>query len=86
MRTFMKSRFTGCPPPTVFCAQQANKKNLFDCLLLFPSGIPNKSFTVHFSYNYQSKSGNCSVLVDPLKSQIDKSTLRSNSRSNSRVS
>lgn len=88
MKSFMKAKFTGCPSPTVFCAQQASKRNLFDCLLLFPSGVPNKSFTADFSYSYQSKSGSCSLSVDPLKAQIDKATLRSNSKvaSNSRVS
>lgn len=82
MKNFIRAKFIGCPPPTVFCSQQAASKNLFDCLLLFPSGIPNKSFTANFSYNYQSKSGGCSVPIDPLKAQIEKNNARSNSRSN----
>ncbi len=48
MSNFLKAKFTGCNPPTLFCNQQVKSKNLFDCLLLFPSGVPNQSFTVEY--------------------------------------
>lgn len=80
MSNFMKGKFTGCKSPALFCNQQSKTKNLFDCLLLFPSGVPNQSFTVEYSYNYEGKEGYTKIPIDPLKIQL------SNARTNSRVS
>jgi hypothetical protein len=67
MQTFMKSSFASGPKPTVYCSQR-NSPNLdtFDCLLIYPSGVPNNPFNVNFSYNYQGISGSTSVNVNPL--------------------
>lgn len=67
MKNFIKVKFTGCPPPTMYCGQKpAPKKHLFDCLLLFPSGIPTSKFQADFSYNYQGSKGWAKVDIDPL--------------------
>jgi cysteine-rich repeat protein len=68
MRNFMGVKFEGCPPPSVYCSQKVTpEKQLFDCLLIFPSGIPNAPFTALFSYNYQGSSGWAKVSIDPLQ-------------------
>ena len=67
MKNFIKVKFTGCPPPTMYCGQKAApKKHLFDCLLLFPSGIPTSKFQADFSYDYQGSKGWAKVDIDPL--------------------
>jgi len=42
--------------------------------MIFPSGVPNKSFTIDFSYNYNKLSAKLSLPVDPI------SLFQSNSR------
>jgi hypothetical protein len=67
MQNFMQSSFPSGPKPTVYCAQRTSPNlNIFDCLLIYPSGVPNGIFTVNFSYNYQGKSGSTSIKVNPL--------------------
>ena len=41
----------------IYCQQQLFKLNRFDCLLIFPSGVPLGSFIVQFSYNYEGTTG-----------------------------
>jgi hypothetical protein len=67
MQSFIQSSFPSGPKPTVYCAQRNSPNlNIFDCLLIYPSGVPNSVFKVNFSYNYQGKSGSTSVSVNPL--------------------
>ena len=67
MQNFIKSSYTVSNPPTTYCAQRSSPElNLFDCLLIFPSGVPNQQFTAKFSYDYQGRRGNADVVVDPL--------------------
>ena len=65
---FIKSNFPGNsgPLPSVYCTQQ-NSPNLdtFDCLLIYPSGVPNTVFDINFSYNHQGQTGQAIVSVDP---------------------
>jgi hypothetical protein len=66
MQSFIKSDFPSGPKPTVYCSQRPNPNlNTFDCLLIYPSGVPNTQFAVNFSYNYQGKTGATTVNVDP---------------------
>jgi hypothetical protein len=69
MQNFIQAAFPPGPKPTVYCTQR-NSPNLdmFDCLLIYPSGVPNKQFSVDFSYNFQLKSASTSVKVNPLLS------------------
>jgi hypothetical protein len=67
MQSFMQSSFPSGPKPTVYCAQRNSPSlNMFDCLLIYPSGVPNSIFTINFSYNYQGSSGATTVRVNPL--------------------
>jgi hypothetical protein len=34
--------------------------------MIYPSGIPNSSFEVNFSYNFQGKSASTTVKVNPI--------------------
>jgi hypothetical protein len=69
MQNFIQASFPTGPKPTVYCSQR-NSPNLdmFDCLLIYPSGVPNRQFSVDFSYNFQSKSASTTVQVNPLVS------------------
>lgn len=74
MQSFIQASFPSGPKPTVYCAQRNSPNlNIFDCLLIYPSGVPNSQFQVNFSYNYQGSSGNVNVNVNPL-------AVKSNSR------
>jgi hypothetical protein len=67
VQKFFKVAFDNVRPPTVFFNQHpAPKKNIFDCLLIFPSGVPTTPFTASFSYAKDGKTGSLSVPVDPL--------------------
>ena len=53
-------------PPTVYCSQRSHPElNMFDCLLIYPSGVPNSLFDIDFSFNYQGQRGSTVVKVDP---------------------
>jgi hypothetical protein len=67
MQNFLKAQFSGIRPPTVFFNQRpAPSKQLFDCLCIFPSGVPNSQFSIDFSYDKDGKQGAAKVNVDPL--------------------
>lgn len=67
MQSFMQSSFASGPKPTVYCAQRNSPNlNMFDCLLIYPSGVPNSPFSVNFSYNYQGLTGTTTVKVNPI--------------------
>ena len=73
MQSFMQSSFPSGPKPTVYCAQRNSPNlNIFDCLLIYPSGVPNSQFTANFSFNYQGKSGSTAVRVNPLAANNNK--------------
>jgi hypothetical protein len=80
MQNFLKAKFTGCPPPTLFCSQRPTLKSLFDCLLIFPSGVPNRKFKTDFSYNYLGDTAQLQLDVDPLSIQVSQANGRSSSR------
>ena len=66
MQSFIKADFPRGAKPTVYCSQrQSPNLDTFDCLLIYPSGVPNQAFNINFSYNFQSKSGSATVRVDP---------------------
>lgn len=66
MQNFIKTTVASGPKPTVYCSQRPSPNlDLFDCLMIYPSGVPNVNFSVNFSYNYQGKTGAVTVTVDP---------------------
>jgi len=63
----MKSSFTSPAQPTTYCIQRASPNlDIFDCLLIYPSGVPISTFNATFWYNYQTKIGNATVSINPL--------------------
>jgi hypothetical protein len=67
MQAFIKTSFQAGAKPTVYCAQRnAPNLDVFDCLLIYPSGVPNAQFQVNFSFDYQGKNGQAIVKVNPL--------------------
>jgi len=72
MGTFIKTSFPDSTTiPTVYCSQREDPDlDLFDCLAIYSSGIPNKKFNIIFSFDYNGDKGNIQVEVDPLKSSI----------------
>lgn len=68
MQSFIKTSFaSSAKKPTVYCAQRNQDLSLFDCLLIYPSGVPNNKFSVTFSFDYQGKKGNAIISIDPLE-------------------
>lgn len=72
MQSFMKTSFPDSTSiPTVYCSQRDQPdEDLWDCLAIYSSGIPNKKFNVVFSFDYQGDKGKINILVDPLKSAL----------------
>lgn len=53
MSQFMQISFPNSVKPTYYCQQRLPPNlDIFDCLLIYPSGVPNARFTINFSYNY----------------------------------
>lgn len=66
MKQFIKASFPGAVQPTVYCLQRAAPNlDLFDCLLIYPSGVPNQQFTIDFRFSYQGRSASVRVVVNP---------------------
>lgn len=66
MQNFISTRVASGAKPTVYCSQRPSPNlDTFDCLMIYPSGVPNSQFSVEFSYNYQGKAGSATVTVDP---------------------
>jgi cysteine-rich repeat protein len=82
MESFMKTNFPGSTSvPQVYCSQrQAPELDIFDCLAIYSSGIPNQKYNIEFSYERNGIKGFLSVPVDPLSSSFATRSLRSSSR------
>ena len=84
MQSFIKASFPEGPTPTIYCSQRNSPDlDIFDCLLIYPSGVPNSDFDVKFSYDFQNKKASQTVNVNPLTAT--NSRTRTNSRHNRRV-
>lgn len=78
MQSFMKTSFQGGPQPTVYCSQRDSPQlDIFDCLFIYPSGVPNSTFKVNFSFDYQNKKASKTIDIDPLKATYSTATSRS---------
>lgn len=77
MQSFMKSSYTSSSQPTTYCIQrQSPDLNIFDCLLIYPSGVPISAFNASFWFNYQGKTGNLTLNINPLLSGSSTRSLR----------
>lgn len=63
-------------PASAYCRQKGNDKSVFECLLVYTSGLPNIKFSVHFSYNYKGDQGEKTVEINPLKSKFQNRSLK----------
>lgn len=63
MKSFMKYDFPNPStlPTIAYCLQNITNKKLFQCLLMYPSGLPLDKYYVNFSYNHEGKSGSLEV-------------------------
>ena len=76
MQSFIKASFHGHLQPTVYCAQRDSPElDIFDCLLIYPSGVPNTEFEVDFKYDYEGKKAGAEIKVDPLSAVHNSRTL-----------
>ena len=65
-QNFIKASFPSGPKPTVYCSQRGSPNlDTFDCLLIYPSGVPNAIFNVDFSFSKNGVNGKATVQVDP---------------------
>ena len=80
MQSFIKASFHHGITPTLYCSQRAAPElDLFDCLLIYPSGVPNSDFKVDFSFDDGPlKRASLQVEVDPLTATF--ASARQNSR------
>ena len=78
MKSFIQLSFASNIKPTVYCVQgPAPNLNLFNCLFVYPNGVPNNIFNVTFAYNYQGYSAKLTIQINPLASQNTLSNRRS---------
>ena len=73
MQNFLKQEFAQefSKPSSVYCLQSDVALKEFDCLLLYPTGVPNSNFEIKFWYNDSLLTGGqCTlkVSVNPLES------------------
>lgn len=81
MQNFIRISFLNTLRPSTYCVQE-NSPNLanFNCLFIYPSGLPNTKFNVFFSFNYTGYSANTTITIDPLlfASRAPQTTTRAN--------
>ena len=67
-KNFMKYNFPDrtTQPTSVYCIQNSRILRQFDCLLVYASGLPNRAYSVNFSYSYNGDSGSLLVPINPL--------------------
>jgi hypothetical protein len=70
MQNFMRADFPvpGTLPASVFCSQTIDNLAQFECLLIYPSGVPSKIYSCIFSYFYKGMSGKGSFTINTLSS------------------
>ena len=56
----------GTEPTSAYCVQNALEKKMFQCLMIYPSGVPNQQYNINFRFNYNGDIGSLPVKVDPL--------------------
>lgn len=66
MQNFIQATYINTLRPVTYCVQQTTALNVFDCLLIYPSGVPNTKFNVRFSFDYQGMAANMTLTIDPL--------------------
>ena len=67
MQNFMQTSYSNSQKPTTYCNQENSpNEDIWDCLLVYSSGVPNQIYNVTFAYNYNGLVGNLTVSANPL--------------------
>lgn len=71
MRNFIRYQFPDkqTQPASSYCLQMSSLR-LFQCLFIYPSGLPNYLYFINFSYSREGKEGFLQIGVDALDSPI----------------
>lgn len=71
MKNFIKYEFPNkqAEPTASYCMQMSSL-TLFQCLFLYPSGLPNYLYYINFSYSRDGREGFLQIAVDALESPI----------------
>ena len=65
MKNFLKCEFSsGAAPNSFFCNQRFGALQLFDCVFLYPSGVPLTPFKVNLSFSKDGQNGELPMNVD----------------------
>lgn len=76
MRSFIKYSFThNYNPASAFCNQRIATPELFDCLFIYPSGVPLAKFYVELSFNKNGNNGYISLFIDTTASDFSTRSL-----------
>lgn len=68
MKNFMNSEFTnGADPVSAFCNQRFGALQLFDCIFMYPSGVPLYPFNIRLFFSKDGFNGELTVGVDASK-------------------
>ena len=71
MRNFIRPEFSsGNEPTSAFCNQRSGMLEMFDCVFLYPSGVPLNPFTIELTYSKENKNGYISIPVDTSQSMF----------------
>ena len=67
MQSFMQTSYSTVQKPMAYCNQENSpNQDIWDCLLVYSSGVPNQIYNVTFSYNYNGLIGNLTVSINSL--------------------
>lgn len=55
----------GTEPTSVWCLQHVSNPAVFQCLVIYSSGIPNFDFHINFSFSKDGHVGSKQVPIDP---------------------
>lgn len=76
MQNFMKYNYNPNAVPTAnYCNQRIGDLTRFDCLFLYPYGVPLFKFEIGLSYQKDGKSGQLSIPVDATTGQLQTRSL-----------
>jgi hypothetical protein len=70
MQNFIKKEFSTdqSKPAAVYCNQNESNLKIFECLMLYPPGVPNANFEVKFWYADENNAKcELKVQVNPLE-------------------
>ena len=76
MKQLFKYEFSNNALPTsAYCMQKPAKKELYDCIFLYASGVPNFKFNIDLSYSKDGLDGYLQVPIDTSQSMYSTRSL-----------